>query len=189
MFQSFTNIFGTALSILGGIASFVALILGVISLFFGRKLFWVFAALIGLSVGLMLGAQVLQGQAMFIRVIVAIAIAAICAMLALYAEKIMIILAGFFGLGIFGYLIASLFQLPSLFHWLFFIGLGILGAILISRYLEWAIVIISSGVGAIMAGAGLGGLTHFNFLVDLLIFLGLLAAGIFFQSRDLKKLK
>lgn len=187
MFQSFTNIFGTVLSILGGFASLVALILGIISLFFGRRLFWIFAALIGLSVGLILGAEVLQGQALLIRVIVAIAFAAICAMLALYAEKIMIILAGFFGLGVLGYLIANLFKLPSLFHWLLFIGLGILGAVLISRYMEWAIVIISSLVGAIMVGAGLGGFTHFNFLVDLLIFLGLLAAGIFFQSRDLKK--
>jgi len=187
MFQSFTNIFGTVLSVLGGIASLVALVIGIITLFFGRKLFWVFAALIGLSVGLILGAQILQGQTMTIRILVAISIAAICAVLALYAEKTMIILAGFFGLGILGYLIANLFNLPTLFHWLLFIGLGILGAILISRYMEWAIVIISSVMGAIMAGAGLGGLTHFNFFVDLLIFLGLLAAGIFFQSRGLKK--
>lgn len=186
MFQSFTNIFGTVLSILGGFASLVAIVLGIISLFFGRKLFWVFAALIGLSVGLIIGEQLLQGQVLLIRIIVAITIAVICAMLALYAEKIMIILAGFFGLGVFGYLIANLFNLPALFHWFLFIGLGILGAILISRYMEWALVIISSLVGAIMAGAGLGGLTHFNFLVDMLIFLGLLAAGIFFQSRDLK---
>jgi hypothetical protein len=187
MFQSFTNIFGTILSVLGGIASLVALILGIISLFFGRKLFWVFAALIGLSVGLIVGVQLLQNQAMIVRVLVAIFIAAICCVLAIYAEKIMIVLAGFFGLGVFGYLIANLFHLPALFHWILFIGFGILGAILISRYMEWAIVIISCAVGAIMAGVGLGGLTHFNFFIDLLIFLVLLAAGILFQSRDLKK--
>jgi hypothetical protein len=187
MFQNFTNIFGTVLSLLGGVASLVALTLGIISLFFGRKLFWVFAALIGLSVGLIVGAQVLQGQSVLIRTIVAIAIATICALLAFYAEKIMIILAGFFGLGVLGYLIANLFNLPVLFQWIFFIGLGVLGAILISRYMEWAIVVFSSVVGAIMTGAGLGGFTHFNFFVDLLIFLGLLAAGILFQSRDLRK--
>jgi hypothetical protein len=187
MFQSFTNIFGTVISVLGGIASLVALILGIISLFFGRKLFWVFAALIGLSVGLIVGAQLLQEQAVFVRVLVAISIAAICAALAIYAEKIMIVLAGFLGLGAFGYLISNLFKLPTLFHWILFIGMGILGAVLISKYMEWAIVIISSVIGAIMAGAGLGGLTHFNFLIDLLIFLGLLAAGIFFQSRNLRK--
>ncbi len=187
MFQSFTNIFGTALAILGGIASLAALVLGIISLFFGRKLFWVFAALIGLSVGLIVGAQILQGQSVLIRTIVAIVLAAICALLAFYAEKIMIILAGFFGLGILGYLIANLFNLPVFLHWLLFLGLGVLGAVLISRYMEWAIVVFSSVVGAIMAGAGLGGLTHFNFFVDLFIFLGLLAAGIYFQSRDLRK--
>ena len=187
MFQSFTNIFGTLISVLGGIASLVALILGIISLFFGRKLFWVFAALIGLSVGLIVGAQLLQEQAIIIRVLVAISIAVICAALAIYAEKFMIILAGFLGLGVFGYLIGNLFNLPTLFQWILFIGLGILGAVLISRYMEWVIVIISTVVGAIIAGAGLGGLTHFNFFIDLLIFLGLLVAGILFQSRDLKK--
>jgi hypothetical protein len=187
MFQSFTNIFGSVLSVLGGIASLIALILGIISLFFGRKLFWVFAALIGLSVGLIVGVQLLQNQAIIVRVLVAIFIAAICGVLAIYAEKIMIILAGFFGLGVMGYLISNLFKLQVLFHWILFIGLGILGAILISRYMEWAIVIISSVIGAIMAGVGLGGLTHLNFFIDLLIFLGLLAAGIFFQSRDLRK--
>jgi hypothetical protein len=59
--------------------------------------------------------------------------------------------------------------------------------VLISRYMEWVIVIISTVVGAVIAGAGLGGLTHFNFFIDLLIFLGLFVAGILFQSRDLKK--
>jgi hypothetical protein len=187
MFQGLANIFGTALSIFGGIASLVVLILGIISLFFGRKLFWVFAALIGLSVGLIFGEQLLQGQVLFIRIIVVIAFAAFCAVLALYAEKIMIILAGFFGLGVFGYLFANLFNLPAQFHWILFLGMGIIGAVLISRFMEWAIIIISSFIGAIMAGVGLGGLTHFNLFMDLLIFVGLLTAGIFFQSRYLKK--
>lgn len=187
MFQSIGNIFGTAWTILGGIASIFALIIGLVTLFFGRKLFWIFAALIGLSVGLIIGSQLFQGQAALVHFFIAVLLAAVFAVLAIYAEKIMILLAGFFGLGLLGYFIANLFNLPSIIHWILFLGLGILGAILVSRYLEWALVIISTFLGASMAGAGLGGLTHFNFFVDLLIFIALLAGGFFFQSRELKK--
>jgi hypothetical protein len=186
MFQNISNIFGTALSILGGIASIVALVIGLITLFFGRRLFWIFAALIGLSIGVIIGAQFFQGQPAIVHFLIAAIMAVVFAVLAIYTEKVMIVMSGFFGLGLLGYFIANLFKLPVLFHWILFFGLGILGAILISKYMEWALVIISSLLGAVMAGAGLGGLTQFNFLIDLLIFIGLLAAGIFFQSRELK---
>jgi hypothetical protein len=187
MFQNISNIFGTVFSILGGIASIIALVIGLITLFFGRRLFWIFAALIGLSVGVIIGAQFFQGQTAIVRFLIAAIMAVVFAVLAIYTEKMMILMAGFFGLGLLGYFIASLFNLPGLIHWIFFVGLGILGAILISKYMEWALVIISSLLGAVMAGVGLGGLTHFNFLIDLLIFIGLLAGGFFFQSRELKK--
>lgn len=187
MFQSIGNILGTAWSIVGGIVSVVALIIGLVTLFFGRKLFWIFAGLVGLAVGLLIGSQFLQDYITVVRFVIAILLAVGFAVLAIYAEKIMILLAGFFGLGLVGYFLGSLFHLPSSIHLVLFLAGGILGAILISKYMQWAVVAISSLLGAVLAGAGLGGLTHFNFLIDLLIFLALLAGGFFFQSRDLKK--
>lgn len=54
MFNALNHLFGTVWTILGGIFSLVALIVGLVTLFFGRKLFWIFAALIGLTVGLLI---------------------------------------------------------------------------------------------------------------------------------------
>jgi hypothetical protein len=187
MFQSIGNILGTAWSIVGGIVSIIALIIGLVTLFFGRKLFWIFAALIGLAIGLLIGSKFLQDYLPVVRFVVAILLGAGFAVLAIYAEKVMIFMAGFFGVGLLVYFLVSLFHLAPSVHWLFFLGGGVLGAVLISKYLQWAIVVISSILGAVLAGAGLSGITHFNFLVDLLIFLVLLAGGLVFQSRNMKK--
>jgi hypothetical protein len=188
MIQSIGNVFGTVLSIVGAIGGILALVLGFVSLFFGRKLFWVFAALIGLTAGIIIAPQVLPAQTGLFHFIIAVVIGILCALLAIFAQKVMLVLAGFLGLGIFGYLIGSLFQTASL-HWVLFVVFGILGALLMSRFMEWAVVIISSVVGAIMVSAGLGLLIHLQFFLDLLVFLGLIALGIFFQSRDLIKTK
>ncbi len=187
MFDALNNIFGTVWSILGGILSLIALIFGLVTLFFGRKLFWIFAALIGLTVGLLISSQFLQDYISAVHFFIASLLAIGFAVLAVYVEKFMIILAGFLGAGLLGYFLASLFKIPQSIQWILFLGAGVLGAVLISRYMEWALIIISAFLGATMAGAGLGGLTHFNFLVDLLIFFALLVGGMLFQSRDLKK--
>lgn len=187
MFQSIGNILGTAWSIVGGIVSIITLIIGLVTLFFGRKLFWIFAGLVGLAVGLLVGSQFLQDYLPIVRFAVAGLLAVGFALLAIYTEKIMIILAGFFSVGLLTYFLVSLFHLTPQMHWLFFLVGGILGTILISRYMQWAIVVISSILGAVLTGVGLNGLTHFNFFIDLLIFVALLVGGFFFQSKDLKK--
>lgn len=183
------NFFGTVWSVLGGILSLITLIVGLVTLFYGRKLFWIFSALIGLTVGLLISSQFLQDYISAVHFFIAAMLTIGFAILAVYAEKFMIILAGFLGAGLLGYFLASLLKIPQSIQWILFLGAGILGAVLISRYMEWALIIISASLGAIMAGAGLGGLTRFNFLVDVLIFFMLFLGGLFFQSRDLKKRK
>lgn len=187
MFDALNNIFGTVWSVLGGILSVIALIFGLVTLFFGRKLFWVFAALIGLTVGLLISSQFLQEYISVVHFFIAALLAIGFAVLAVYVEKFMIVLAGFLGAGLLGYFLAGLFKVPPSTQLILFLAAGVLGAVLISRYMEWALIVISAFLGAIMAGAGLGGLTRFNFLVDLLIFFALLAGGLFYQSRGLKR--
>ena len=187
MFQSITNVFGTALSVLGGIAGFFALLVGLVTLFFGRKLFWLFAGLIGLTTGLLIAPDLLPAQSGLIHFLVGLSVGILCAFLAIYLNKIMIILAGFLGLGIIGYSIAGFFNLSSLFHWILFLGFGALGAWLMSKYMDWAIVVISAVIGAILVSVGLGLLIHMNFLLDMLIFIVVVGSGIFLQSRSLIK--
>jgi uncharacterized membrane protein len=67
------------------------------------------------------------------------------------------------------------------------LGFGALGAWLMSKYMDWAIVVISTVIGAILVSVGLGLLIHMNFLFDMLIFIVLVGLGIFLQSRSLIK--
>ena len=187
MFDALNNLFGTVWSVLGGILSLIELVFGLVTLFFGRKLFWVFSALIGLTVGLLISSQFLQDFIPAVHFFIAALLAIGFAVMAVYVERFMIVLTGFLGTGLLGYFLVGLFKIPQSIQWILFLGAGVLGAVLISRYMEWALVSISALLGAIMAGAGLGGLTHFNFLIDLLLFIALLAGGIFYQSRGLKK--
>jgi len=187
MFQSIGNILGTTWSILGGIISIIALIIGLITLFFGRKLFWIFAALIGFTFGLVVSANLFQNFTQLARFLFSALLGAGFAILAIYTEKFAIILTGLFGLGMAGYFLASLFNASEIVRWVLFLVSGLLGAILISKYLEWALIAISAVLGAIMASAGLNGLTQFSFIVDLLIFIALLGSGFSFQSYELRK--
>ena len=187
MFQSIGNILGTTWSILGGIISIIALIIGLITLFFGRKLFWIFAALIGFSFGLVVSAQLFQNFTQLARFFFSALLGAGFAILAIYAEKFAIILTGLFGFGMAGYFVAGLFNSSEIVRWVLFLISGLLGAILISKHLEWALVAISVVLGAIMASAGLNGLTQFNFFVNLLIFIALLVSGFSFQSSEKKQ--
>lgn len=183
MFQLLGDLFGTMLNILGGIAAIILLVLGILTLFFGRRLFWVFAALVGYIFGLIVASQLIPNATDFIRIMIAIGIGVICGVLAVYVEKMMIILIGFLGFGILGYLLISLFDFSTLVNWVVFLITGSLGAVYITRHIEWLIIIISALIGAMMISLGMEKFVHLNLLIELLIFIGLFLAGMFFQRR------
>jgi len=185
MFQLLGDLFGAMFNILGGIAALILLVLGILTLFYGRKLFWVFAALVGFIFGLIIASQLTPNVTDFIRIMIAIGIGAICGLVAVYVEKLMIIIIGFLGFGILGYLLIGLFDFSPLVNWIVFLVTGCLGAIYITRYIKWIIIIISALIGAMMASMGIGKFIQMNFLVDLIIFVALLVAGIFFQKKAL----
>jgi hypothetical protein len=185
MFQLLGDLFGAMFNILGGIAALILLVLGALTLFYGRKLFWIFAALVGFIFGLMVASQLALNVTDFIRIMIAIGVGVLCGIVAVYAEKLMILLVGFLGFGILGYLLINLFDFSPSINWVVFLVTGSLGAVYITRHLEWIIIIISTLIGAIMVSMGMGKFIQINFLVDLLIFIALFAAGIFFQKKAL----
>jgi len=102
-----------------------------------------------------------------------------------YAEKLMIILVGFLGFGISGYLLISLFDFSSLVNWIIFLISGSIGAVYITRHIEWVVIIVSALLGSLMVSIGVSKFVHTNFLIDLLVFIALLSVGIFFQKKAL----
>jgi len=185
MFQLIGDLFNAMFNVLGGIAALILLVVGILTLFYGRRLFWVFAALIGFIFGLMIASQLTPDMADFIRILIAIGVGTLCGIMTVYAEKLMIILVGFLGFGISGYLLISLFDFSSLVNWIIFLISGSIGAVYITRHIEWVVIIVSALLGSLMVSIGVSKFVHTNFLIDLLVFIALLSVGIFFQKKVL----
>ena len=125
------------------------LLAGAALLILGRKLFWLFAAAIGFLFGLSLAQQALPGQSQTVHLIIALILGGLGAVLTVLIEKIAIGLVGFIAGGYLVHLLLPTLSinLGSLF-WLAVIIGGVIGAVLASTMFDWALIILSSGIGA-----------------------------------------
>ena len=122
---------------------------GVALLILGRKLFWLFAAVIGFLFGMSIAQQLLPGQSQTVMLLVALIIGVLGAVLAITVQKIAIGLMGFIAGGYLVYLIIPALSINlGTFLWLAVIIGGIIGAVLASTMFDWALILLSSGVGA-----------------------------------------
>lgn len=126
-------------------------IAGIALLIMGRKLFWLFAAVIGFLFGMTIAQQFLPGQSQTVILIVAMIIGGLGAVLAILVQKIAIGLMGFIAGGYLVYLLIPALPINlGSFLWLAVIVGGIIGAVLASTMFDWALVILSSAIGAIV---------------------------------------
>ncbi len=134
----------------------VSLVLGVVLLAFGRKLFWFFVAVAGFLIGINVAEQ-LTGGPETTRLIIALVVGIIGAFVALFLQKVAIAAAGFV---IGGYITVEILTLygavlpAARFHsgayWIPYLIGGILGAILMFLLFDWALIVLSSLSGASM---------------------------------------
>jgi len=119
-------------------------------LFFGRKLFWLFLGIIGFALGVDVS-LIMFGPITNIALLGgALLCGVLGAVLTLALQRFAIILGGFLGGGYFAFHLAVLFGFPETVTWVSFIVAAILGAVLFSFAFDWALVILSSLIGAIM---------------------------------------
>ena len=124
-------------------------IAGAALLILGRKIFWLFAAVIGFLFGMSLAQQIMPGQSQTIMLLVALIIGGLGAILATMIQKIAIGLSGFIAGGYLVYLMIPALSINlGTFLWLAVIIGGIIGAVLASMMFDWALILLSSGVGA-----------------------------------------
>jgi len=158
-----------------------ALIVGVVLLLFGRKLFWFFVGAIGFVVGAEAAAALFPHQSET-ELIAGLILGLLGIAFAILLQKAAIGVAGFWAGGYLAVVLLRTVDLPQAnFTWVAFLVGGIIGGILMFVVFDWALIILSSVSGAhlIVHSSSLlpaaGGLT---FLVCALI-------GIFVQSRFL----
>ena len=148
--------------------------LGLIVLILGRKLFWLFIGAVGFIAGLYIAKHASYGEPSWVMLLIGLVFGIAGAILAVYLQRIAVILSGFFAGG---YLMLSLVYSVEwhmdIVPWLFFLIGGILGAVAVSAFFDWALIILSSLTGATMIVNALP-LTPFASLLALavLIFVG-----------------
>lgn len=158
--------------------------IGALLVGFGRRLFWVFVAGIGFVVGLNLALRFLPGIEDWVSLGVAFLAGLIGAVLVSFLQRLAIGAAGFFaGWQIAMYLIDLLrIDLGSM-DWIGGVVGGLIGIVLIAVLFDWALIFLSSIVGAI----AIVDVFDMNSTMHLLLLVILSLAGILIQFGWLRR--
>jgi hypothetical protein len=159
-------------------------VVGIALLLFGRRLFWLFLAGTGFAVGAALSAVFLKGQSESVQLGAAVVLGVLGALVAFKAQKIAVGLGGFLAGAYIGNALWTTFQFPVP-GWVAPIVGGVVGAILLAALFNWALIALSSLLGA--------ALVYQNVTLappwPVVVFLGLLVLGLSVQSRQYGKRK
>jgi hypothetical protein len=161
----------------------VSVLLGIILLVAGRRLFWLFVAAVGFLYGLNFAPMIFSGGSELLYLIVALGCGIVGAVLGVIAQKIAVAIAG--GL-LGGYFASELFYGVAWHHHFptiaFIIG-AIVGAILVLMIFDWALIICSSIAGSIL-------IAHSFHLAESerdILFLALAVVGVVVQAGLLRR--
>jgi len=161
------------------ITLFFSMVLGILLLFFGRRLFWLFVGVAGFIAGLTLGPQLISGQSELAILLIAIITGVIGAFLAIMLEGLAILIAGFLAGGyLMTALVVSIGISVSVEPSVIYIIGGIIGLLLVALLFDWAIIILSALLGPQI----LMPLLHISGSVYWLVFLLIVVAGIAVQA-------
>jgi hypothetical protein len=162
----------------------IRLVLGTIMLTVGSRLYWLFLGIVGFMLGFDMAGQAMAGRPHSVMIVVAVLGGLAGAFLAVFLQRLAIVAGGFFAGG---YLVFGLLEgfgvRNNPYHWLFFVLGGIIGAFLMWVLFDWALIILSSGLGSVLVLQAL----PVNQQMTKLLFFVLLILGIALQTGLLKK--
>jgi len=154
------------------------IIIGLILLVFGRKLFWLFVAMTGFLVGAATARVFFADEPEWVILSTALGVGLLGAVLAVVAKRVAFALAGFYAGS---YLAMTAFQMlgggGNGMIWLVF-G-GVIGGVFAALIMDWAIIVLSClvGAGAIVQTLPL------RPTGELVVFVVLMVSGFFLQRR------
>jgi len=127
----------------------VGALIGIVVLFFGRKLFWLCVAAVGFVAGIELAPHLVTEPSPLLQLTVAIVLGIIGALLALFLQKIAIAVFGFLAGGkLAGAIAAAFFVHYAQYSAVIFVVGGLIGALLLLTLFDLALIVISSLIGA-----------------------------------------
>jgi Domain of unknown function (DUF4203) len=162
----------------------VGALIGVVILFFGRKLFWLCVAAVGFAAGVEIAPHLVNEPSPLLALSVALVLGLIGALLALFLQKIAIAVLGFLAGGkLAGAIGAAFFVQYMHYSTIIFLVGGIVGAILLLSLFDWALIVVSSLIGAHLIQSTIvlppSGST--------IVFIGLAIIGIMVQATSLRR--
>jgi len=162
----------------------LAIMLGLLLLVLGRKLFWLCVAVVGFLVGVEFTGVFLADYPKWVVLLVGLGTGLLGAILAVVAERVAFALAGFYAGAYLALLVAQTLG-DGAGGLLWFLVGGGMGAVFAALIMDWALIVLSClvGAGAIIGAAGLGQTT------GALAFVLLAVAGIVVQGKLMARSK
>jgi hypothetical protein len=162
----------------------IGVLIGIAILFFGRKLFWLTVAAVGFAVGVEIAPLLVNEPSSLLALLIALVLGILGALLALFLQKVAIAVLGFFAGGKLATAIAAAFFVHyAQYSTIIFVIGGIIGAILLLAVFGWALIVVSSFIGAYLIQSAIvlppTGST--------LVFIGLAIVGIFVQAASFRR--
>ena len=162
----------------------IGVLIGIAILFFGRKLFWLTVAAVGFAVGVEIAPLLVNESSSLLALLIALVLGIFGALLALFLQKVAIAVLGFFAGGKLATAIAAAFFVHyAQYSTIIFVIGGIIGAILLLAVFGWALIVVSSFIGAYLIQSAIvlppTGST--------LVFIGLAIVGIFVQAASFRR--
>lgn len=162
----------------------ISILIGLAVLLYGRQLFWLFVAGVGFALGMTLAGQFPTGAPHWQVLLVALAIGLVGAWCAVVFERLAVAVAGFLvgaaiAIGVMQLTGAGSGGAPI---WMGAVAGGILGALVVAALFDWALIVLSSAVGAALVTDAIGA----NPSSALVLFALLLLFGLITQARRFK---
>lgn len=132
-----------------GSVPIVSAVVGAIVLLFGKKLFWLCVAAVGFAAGVELAPYFLHEPTPVLQLSIALVLGFAGALLALFLQKLAVGIVGFAAGGRLAVGLAASFTFERAnSYWIVFIIGGVIGAILLLSLFSWALILLSSLLGA-----------------------------------------
>jgi MFS family permease len=175
---------GNDLTLIGGKKMYIDnaiinLVLGIVLLTTGKKLYWLFVGVVGFIIGLTLVTQYVTLNPAWLVYVVAVGAGIIGALLAAFLQQLAIALVGFI-VGGYGalYLTGLLGINAEPTQWMAVIIGGIVGLLLVASLFDWALYILSSWAGSTLVTQSIG----LQATVGVVVFFSLFILGIIIQA-------
>jgi Domain of unknown function (DUF4203) len=164
----------------------LGVVIGIVILFFGRKLFWLCVAAVGFAVGVQIAPLLVNEPSSLLALLIALVLGVLGALLALFLQKIAIAVLGFLAGGKIAAAVAAAFFVHyAQYSTIVFVIGGVIGAILLLAVFGWALIVVSSFIGAYL-------IVYQGAIVlpptgSTLVFIGLAIVGIFAQAASFRR--